>query len=213
MNYYIEDNLNIPLKKVLDVIQHRIMNHTTYLGITTLKNPIDFWVYQEIIYETKPDVIIEIGNYFGGSTLALANICDALGNGKVIGIDISHQKVHPSVRDHPRISLIQGDACQLFEVVKSLLSDDDKVLVIEDSAHTFDNTLEVLNTYSTIIKPGDYFIVEDSICHHGLSVGPQPGPYEAIETFIKINSNFEVDRSKESFFLTWNPKGFLKRKR
>lgn len=61
--------------------------------------------------------------------------------------------------------------------------------------------------------PGGYFIVEDSILHHGLDVGPAPGPFEAIEAFVEENQNFEIDRSKESFFITWNPKGFLKRVR
>ena len=86
------------------------------------------------------------------------------------------------------------------------------VLVIEDSAHTYENTLQVLNLYSCFTKPGDYFIVEDSICHHGLDLGPKPGPYEAIEEFVSKNNDFIIDRKKESFLITWNPKGFLKRK-
>ena len=87
-----------------------------------------------------------------------------------------------------------------------------RVLVIEDSSHTYENTLNMLRLYSKFIKLGDYFIVEDSICHHGLSVGPNPGPYEAIETFIRECEGFEIDRDKESFLITWNPKGYLKRK-
>ena len=64
-HYNMEENLNMPLRKVLPVIQERIMNRTTYFGIKTLKSPMDYWVYQEIIFETKPDVIIEIGNKNG----------------------------------------------------------------------------------------------------------------------------------------------------
>ena len=89
----------------------------------------------------------------------------------------------------------------------------DDVLIIEDSAHTFDNTLNVLKRYSPLIKPGGYFIVEDTICHHGLDVGPSPGPYEAVEAFLEMNPNFESDRSKEPFLITWNPKGYLKRRK
>ena len=59
--------------------------------------------------------------------------------------------------------------------------------MIEDSSHTYDNTLAVLRTYSGLTQVGDYFIVEDSICHHGLEVGPSPGPYEAIEAFVAEN--------------------------
>lgn len=211
MTYYMEAHLDMPLSKVLAVIQKRIMNQTTYCGIQTTKCPIDYWVYQEIIFETKPDVIIEIGNDWGGSTLALAHMCDLFGNGRVIGLDLSHSAVPERVKKHPRITLIEGDACKSFGSVRELVSEEESVLIIEDSSHTYDNTLRVLQTYSTLIKPGDYFIVEDSICHHGLSVGPNPGPYEAIETFTSENTDFEIDRERESFLITWNPKGYLKR--
>jgi cephalosporin hydroxylase len=87
------------------------------------------------------------------------------------------------------------------------------VLVIEDSSHTYDNTLRVLQLYSALIPVGGYLIVEDGICYHGLDLGPKPGPYEAIESFVRQNPNFEIDRSQESFLVTWNPKGYLKRLR
>jgi cephalosporin hydroxylase len=209
---YMEDNLDMPLSKALQVIQDRLMRESTYFGIQTFKSPVDFWIYQEILFEKKPDVIIEIGNKCGGSTLALAHICDLMDSGRVIGLDISHEEVPEQVRKHPRITFIEGDACQSFEKVRKLILKEERVLVIEDSAHTYDNTLRVLRTYSVLIKPGDYFIVEDSICHHGLTVGPEPGPYEAIETFIDENSDFEIDRSRESFLITWNPKGYLQRR-
>jgi cephalosporin hydroxylase len=190
------------------------MTETTYFGVRTLKCPNDHWIYQEIICETKPDVIIEIGNCCGGSALALAHICDLLGKGRVIGLDISHAKVPEHVKNHPRITLIEGDACGSFERVTKLIVKEETVLIIEDSSHTYDNTLKILGTYSPLIKPGDYFIVEDSILQHGLSwdPNPDPGPYEAIETFINRNSDFEIDRSRESFFITWNPKGYLRRR-
>lgn len=212
MNLYLEDNTDIPLKKVLEVFQERILHYTTYFGVPALKNPIDFWVYQEIICARKPTVIIEIGNRFGGSTLALAHILDLIGLGKVIGIDIDHSNIYPQVREHPRITLLEGDACSLFEEVKKILSNDDNVMIIEDSSHTYENTLNVLNLYSELVKKDDYFIVEDSICHHGLNVGPKPGPYEAIEEFIEQHPDFYIDREKESFLVTWNPKGYLRRK-
>ena len=209
---YMEKSLDMPLREVLTIIQNRIIKKTSYYGVPTRKNPLDTWVYQEIIWMMKPDVIIEIGTMYGGSTLALAHMLDILGHGKILGLDISHKKVADSVRQHPRITLIEGDACKNFQQVKNLISPEHKILVIEDSSHTYENTLNVLRTYSVLTSPGNYFIVEDSICHHGLCVGPNPGPYEAIETFINENSNFEIDRSMESFFITWNPKGYLKRK-
>ena len=207
-----EDNLNAPLSDVLEIIQKRQLSHSTSFGVPAQKSPTDFWVYQEIIYETKPDVILEIGVRKGGSVFAFAHLLDLLGKGRVIGIDISLGSVAGVVKNHPRITLMEGDACKLFERVKSLIAPGEKVLIIEDSSHTYENTLNVLRTYSVLIQSGGYFIVEDGICHHGIKMGPNPGPYEATEVFVRENSDFEIDRSKEDFLITWNPKGYLKRK-
>lgn len=208
---YLEDSLNMTLRQIIPLMQERIMNESTYLGVKTWKCPIDFWIYQEMIYELKPDVIVEIGNHSGGSTLALAHLCDTLRRGRIIGLDISHSAVDDSVKAHQRVTLIEGDACANFEHVENLIKPEDHVLVIEDSSHTFENTLAVLETYSPLIKPGGYFIVEDGICHHGLNGGPSPGPYEATEAFVTRNNAFVIDRSREAFLITWNPKGYLRR--
>lgn len=213
MTYYLEEHLDMPISKCLLIMQARTMNRTNYFGVSTLKNPIDSWIYQEIFYETQPDVIIEIGNASGGSTLFWAHMCELIGKGRVIGLDLSHEHVPDHVKLNPRITFIEGDACQNFNTVRGLISDKERVLIIEDSSHTYDNTLNLLRLYSPLVKIGDYFIVEDSICHHGLPEGPKPGPYEAIETFMDENEEFEIDRSRESFLITWNPKGYLKRKR
>jgi cephalosporin hydroxylase len=211
MTDYMEENLDTPVGRILPVIQEGIMRRTTYFGIAAKKSPMDAWVYQEIIFETRPDVIVEIGNADGGSTLFLAHLCDLLGKGRVIGLDLSHRTVSEQVKNHPRITLIEMDACEGFEYVERQISKEERTLVIEDSSHAYDNTLNILRRYSGLIRPGDYFIVEDGICHHGLDVGPKPGPYEAVEAFINENKDFEIDRSREHFFITWNPKGYLRR--
>ncbi|MHB8139505.1 MAG: CmcI family methyltransferase [Smithellaceae bacterium] len=212
MANYMEELLDMPLRDVLSIIQEGIINKATYFGVGAQKSPMDAWVYQEILYETLPDVIIEIGTAHGGGALFLAHLCDLLGEGRIIGLDLSHKNVPESVKTHPRISLVEGDACQQFEYVEKMILKDERVLIIEDSSHTYDNTLEVLRLYSRLIKPNDYFIVEDSICHHGLVTGPKPGPYEAIETFLTENRDFEIDRTREQFLITWNPKGYLRRR-
>jgi len=208
---YIEDSLSMSLRDVLAVMQERIQKRTTYFGVRAMKSPIDHWVYRELICETRPDFIIEIGNACGGSTLSLAHICDLLGRGRVVAVDMSHARIHESVRNHPRISFVEGDACLSFPEVRRIIESGSKVLVIEDSSHTFDNTLKVLRTYSPLLRVGDYFIVEDGICRHGLNVGPKPGPYEAVEAFVRENPDYAIDRDRESFLITWNPKGYLKR--
>ncbi len=135
-----------------------------------------------------------------------------MGNGRLIGLHISRARVGERVRAHPRITLIEGDACQSFEQVSQLIAEEESVTVIEDSSHTYDNTLNVLRTYAGLFMPGHYFIVEDSICHHGLALGPQPGPYEAIEALVDVESDFEIDRRRKSFLITWNPRGYLRRR-
>lgn len=203
--------LDRPLRETLVRMQDRIMKQTTWFGVKALKNPLDFWVYQELMYELKPDVVVEIGTHGGGSTLALAHLCDLLGHGEIIGVDINHSLVPQNVWEHPRVTLITGDACTSYPLVAERVGGTRNVLVIEDSSHTFKNTLNVLRTYSPLIRPGNYFVVEDSICHHGLVVGPSPGPYEAIEAFLAEDSSFEIDWDRESFVITWNPKGFLRK--
>jgi cephalosporin hydroxylase len=207
-----EKNLDMQLRDILPIMQRRVMEDTTYFGIPTLQSPTDFWIYQEIIFAMKPDFIVEIGNYCGGSALAFAHLLDQLGHGTIIGIDIDSSRIHPTARAHPRIRFMEGDACSLFEQVRDLIGPDARTLIIEDSSHTKENTLNILRRYSELTKPGDYLIIEDSICYHGLDIGPNPGPYEAIEEFISENKEFEIDRSKEGFMITWNPIGYLKRR-
>jgi len=205
-----EDNLLMPLNLVISEIQKRILKQSTYAGINCRKSPLDFWVYQEIIFDIKPDIIIEIGSYEGGSALAFAHLCDAIGKGMIISMDINNY-IHPLAKKHPRIKFLIGDACELYPQVFNLCKDAKTILINEDSAHTYSNTLNILNKYSFLVTLGSYFIVEDSNCHHGLNVGPNPGPYEAILEFLNKNKKFISDREKESFLITWNPRGYLKR--
>jgi cephalosporin hydroxylase len=209
--FFMEETLDWPLARVLPVIQKRIMEGSTYHGIPTLKNPLDFWVYQEIVCQTRPEYIVEIGNYYGGSTLALAHICDSLGGGRILAVDTTHDNIAAKVKSHPRITLFTGDACEVLALVKQAVSNSKSVMVIDDSLHTYEHTLRVLKSYAPVVGTGNYFIVEDGICHHGLDVGPKPGPYEAVETFMRGNTHFVIDRDKENFGITWNPKGYLRK--
>lgn len=210
---YMEESLSKTLGEVLEVIQKRVVTDSTYFGIPCQRSPMDFWMYQEIIFALKPDVIVEIGNYCGGSALSLAHLCDHLGKGNVIAVDIDHSRLYKTSTNHPRILCVTGDACDVFDEVAAKCNNAETVLVIEDSSHEYQNTLNILTKYSQLVTVGSYLIVEDSICHHGLNVGPNPGPYEAIADFIEKNQEFYIDRDKEAFLITWNPKGYLKRER
>ena len=208
---FLEENLEMTVHDLIQLMQARIVDRTTYFGIQTLKNPLDFWIYQELISSVQPDVIVEIGNFRGGSLLALAHLCDAREKGRVIGVDVDQKEIADAVRAHPRISLIEGDAVEKAPDVRRTIGTNDRVMVIEDSSHSYENTLAVMRAYAGLVSSESYLIVEDGNCHHGLDMGPSPGPYEAITEFMRDNSQFAIDRDCESFFLTWNPRGYLRR--
>lgn len=212
---YLENSLNMSVKDWLYYHQNNVHFKQKYKNLNMLKNPFDLVVYEEIIQEIKPNVVIEIGNAFGGFTLWLKdrlNIFE-IKNGKIITIDI--EKVGSNnlekVKEN-KIITITGD-CNSFEViekVKSYISKEDKVLIIEDSSHTFDNTTKALDNYKDIVSVGSYFIIEDGICDI-LDLGIKPGPMKAVEKWIGNNSNFVIERNKERYIMTYNPKGYLKR--
>ncbi|ATZ61220.2 MAG: CmcI family methyltransferase [Methanosarcinales archaeon Met12] len=181
---------------------------TRYLGVPIVKNPLDCWVYQEIIYETKPKVIIETGTAQGGSALFLASICDLVG-GEVITIDIENC----NIPTHPRITKITGDSVsektvnKVEEIVKGR-----KGMVILDSCHEKEHVLKEMELYSKFVSVGNYLVVEDTnINGHPVLPGWGEGPMEAVKEFIRNRDDFEVDRNIEKFLLTFHPKGFLKR--
>jgi len=187
----------------------------TWMGVTALKNPLDAWIYQEILYEVKPDIILELGNNEGGGTLFLANMCDLLGHGQVIGVDINHEVFKAS---HPRIELITGDTTsdEVIEQVRAKC-EGKRVLIIHDAAHTKEIVLRDLRNYSPLVAVGSYLIVEDtSIGIPGFKDGPffiprQNTPLQSIDEFINENPNFVIDESRERYILTENYRGFLRR--
>jgi len=185
---------------------------TTWMGIPTQKTPFDAWIFQEIIFETKPTVIIEIGNFSGGSAIFMAGILDLIGSGKILGVDVNHEMLNNV--HHERIEWILGDAVEqtIFEKVKEKIEPQDKVMIIEDSSHQYDNSLKILELYAELVSKGCYFIVEDGICKEDyISDGPKPGPYEAIHEFLKTHKEFQIDHNREKFLLTYNPDGYLKK--
>lgn len=186
-------------------------NKTKWMGVNILKCPFDLWVYQEIITEIKPDLIIETGTYFGGTTLYLANLCDILGHGEILSIDINHPKNLPK---HKRITYLKGSSTSpgIRKKIKDLTKVIDKVLVILDSDHREPHVTKEIEFFHKIVTKGSYLIVEDSnINGHPTDPNYGPGPHEAIEKFLKKNKDFKTDKSKEYLMLTFNPDGYLKR--
>jgi cephalosporin hydroxylase len=186
--------------------------NTYWLGTKILKCPFDLWIYQEMLHELRPDVIIETGTFDGGSAHYMATLCDLLGNGRIITIDITEKDHRPR---HPRISYILGSSTDrdIFEKTKAAIAGAKTVLVILDSDHRRDHVLGELNLWADLVTPGSYCIVEDSnVNGHPAYKKYGPGPMEAIDLFLDKDKRFEIDLSREKFFLTFNPRGYLRRR-
>lgn len=184
---------------------------TYWLGVRVLKLPLDLWTYQEIVYEVRPDLIIETGTAHGGSALFLASVCDLIDHGKVVSIDIVDR---PGLPQHPRIHYLVGSSTDtgIVRTVADLLGNG-RGLVILDSDHARDHVLRELELYSGFVAPGSYLIVEDTdVNGHPVHPTHGPGPTEALEIFLPKDHRFEVDRGREQkFLLTFHPGGYLRR--
>ena len=184
---------------------------TYWLGVAAQKCPLDLWIYQEIIFQLRPDLIVETGTADGGSALFLASICDLLGRGKVISIDIEDRTDRPA---HKRIEYWLGSSTEeeIVGRVKKEAAGEETVMVILDSDHHHEHVLRELQIYGPLVSPGSYLIVEDTNVN-GHPVLPEfgPGPWEAVDDFLRGRDDFIMDERREKFFMTFNPKGFLLR--
>jgi cephalosporin hydroxylase len=181
------------------------------MGRRTMRCPLDLWVYQEILYELKPDIVIETGTNEGGGAHFLASIMDVIGKGKVIGVDIEELD---NRADHERITYIKGSSIDnnIVKKVSEMIESNDVVLVILDSDHNMPHVLEEMKIYSEFVTKGSYMIVEDSnVNGHPIMPNWGRGPFEAIQEFLSKNDLFEVDKSCEKFYMSFNPSGYLKK--
>jgi len=208
------DRLRMSLRQWLLYHHKEIHHHQCYwMGVRAFKNPFDAWIYQEILHEVQPDVVIEIGSNEGGSTLFLAHLLDLIGKGRVVSVDIDRSRFHVS---HERIVTVTGDSSAEPTLVQvAQLCEGKRGLVIHDANHNKEPVLRDLRAYERFVSIGSYLIVEDGILDlfrpgDGLGWFAE-GPLVAIEQFLQETPNFEVDASRERYLMTYNPKGFLRR--
>jgi cephalosporin hydroxylase len=183
---------------------------TRWMGVHAEKDPMDLWTYQEIIYETKPDVIVECGSGDGGSALYFASLCELMNKGRVVSIDIE-AKQRPQ---HPRIQYLPGSSTSLdvIEQVRRQIHPGEKVMVSLDPGHAASHVLDELRLYSPFVTNGLYLVVEDTnINGHPVLPGFGPGPMEALDEFLKGTDKLVTDASRESHLLSFNPRGYLRR--
>ena len=184
-----------------------------WFGRRLIKNPLDLWIYQGLIYETQPDVIIETGTYEGGSALYFAHLLDVLGKGKIITVDIERRDDLPK---HPRIEYLIGSSTsqKIINEIKGRITEGDAVMVILDSAHDPNHVFKELELYSKLVTKDQYLIVEDTnLSGNPIVLKNRPGPLAAVNKFMAKTNKFVIDKEWERFRITSCPDGFLKRER
>lgn len=192
--------------------------NTSWMGVLTQKYPTDLIMYAEIIYKTRPDLIIECGTALGGSALYLAHILDIVHGdygGQVISIDAHEPGFYKKPR-HLKVAFWEGKSSTSSEVLDSLnriIFPRHRVMVILDSDHSKAHVLSELELYHQFVTPGCYLIVEDTNLN-SVQARPDhgPGPKEALEEWLPNHPEFEIDPYCTRFILTAHPGGYLIRK-
>ncbi len=199
-----------------------------WLGLPIIQYPQDIVALQEIVWRTKPDLIVETGVARGGSLLLYASLLEMVHeNGVVVGIDIDIRKHNRKrIVEHPfshRIRLIEGSSIEnnTIETLRGLTEGKKRIMVSLDSNHTHEHVSRELELYSPLVTPGCYCVVFDTVVEQ-MPAGSFPdrpwdkgnNPRTAIEQFLKENDAFVVDREIErKLFITAAPGGYLFRRK
>ncbi len=184
----------------------------TYKGIPAIKNPFDYLLYQVLLFEIKPDLVIEIGTHKGGSALYIADLLELIGKGEIHTIDLPANEEDGLLRTHSRIRLFKNG---FKNYDTGGLSVYPAIMVIEDGSHQYEDCRAALQKFSSFVSQGSYYIVEDGIVNDlGREKEFHGGPQKAIREFLETNTHFKVDRKYCDFFgpnATFNVNGYLKR--
>jgi cephalosporin hydroxylase len=201
-------------KKVKTISNHlagleRGHQKITYKSVPCIKCPFDYVMYQMIINEIKPDLLIEIGTNHGGSALYMADIMDSIGKGKIHTIDIDDRS-YTEAKAHSRISFFhEGWENYDMDLTKGF----QKIMVIEDASHEYKNTLQAIERFAPVVTKDSYLIVEDGIIDAlGWTEDYNGGPVKAIKEFLPKHPEFQIDYKWINMFgenATFNTLGYL----
>ena len=223
--------------------KHKYINNFKSLGRPIIQTPIDMVATQELIWEVKPDLIIETGIAHGGSLimsasmLTLIDYCEAIENGKtldpnatgrhVLGLDIDiRQHNREAIEAHPmahRIKMIEGSSLshKTIAQVHGISKEYNQVLVLLDSNHTHDHVLAELEAYAPLTSKGSYCIVFDTVIEDLPDDVFPDRPWckgnngkTAVWEFLKSNHDFEINKQfNDKLVINTSPDGYLKRVR
>jgi len=199
--------------------QNKHVYSFTWFGRPIIQFPEDLIRVQELIYDIKPDFIIETGIAHGGSLIYYASLCKALGKGRVIGVDIDIRKNNRDAMEkhelYDYITMYEGSSVdesiikEMEEQIKSSGIESPKILVLLDACHTKAHTLKELELYSRFVSIGSYIIATDggvmqrvSDLKNAIKADPDwatNNPKVAAEEFVSSNKNFAIVEPKFKF--------------
>jgi cephalosporin hydroxylase len=210
---------------LVDVSKHRYSYHFSWLGRPIIQFPQDIVAMQEIIWQVKPDLIIETGIAHGGSLIFSASMLELVGGeGRVLGIDVdirSHNRAE--IEKHPmfkRIDMIEGSSIDpgVAAQVRDHAKGKARIIVVLDSNHTHEHVLEELALYSPLVTKGSYLVVFDTVVEDmpdetfaDRPWGKGNNPKTAVHEFLKGNDRFVIDEELQNkLLITVAPDGYLK---
>lgn len=228
---------------MVEAFRNRYMYNFSWQGRPIIQTPVDMVATQEVIWQVKPDLIIETGIAHGGSLLmsaamlALIDYCDAVSAGKildpkatqrwVLGLDIdirAHNRA--AIEEHPmshRITMIEGSSIDpmVIDQVRTFAKSYKRILVFLDSNHTHDHVLAELEAYAPLVSVDSYCVVFDTVVEDMPSDmfpdrpwSPGNNPKTAVREFLRAHSEFTVDKNIDNkLMISVAPEGYLKRQR
>jgi cephalosporin hydroxylase len=197
----------------------------SWMGRPIIQYPQDIIAMQEIIWEVKPDLIIETGIAHGGSIIYYASLLELIGKGEVLGIDIdirAHNR--KEIESHPmfkRIKMIEGSSISndTLQQVREVAKGKQVIMVVLDSNHTHDHVQAELEMYGPLVSKDSYLVVFDTIVevlpddylpHRPWKQGDNP--MTAVRKFLELNQNFQIDKNiNNKLLISVSPDGYLKR--
>lgn len=207
---------------VREIAPYKYAYNFTWMGRPIIQFPQDMVAMQEIIWQTRPDLIVETGIAHGGSLIYYASLCEMIGHGAVLGVDVdirAHNRAE--IEAHPmfkHITMIQGSstdeaiAAQVHEAAQGK-----SVLLILDSNHTHEHVLRELELYSPLVKTGGYAVVFDTLIEDmpeesfgDRTWGVGNNPMTAVREFLQNNDRFQIDAAiSNKLLITVAPDGYL----
>lgn len=210
----------------LETVKAGYSYNFTWMGRPIIQYPQDMVAMQEIIWDIKPDLIVETGIAHGGSLIFYASLLELIGKGEILGIDIDireHNKAQ--IENHSmfkRIKMLEGSSIseEIVEQVKEYVKGKSTVLVVLDSNHSHDHVLKELELYAPFVTSGSYIVVFDTVVENMPSDydwGDRPwgkgnNPLTAVRAFLSKNKEFEVDEAIDAkLAISVAPGGYLKK--